>query len=92
MNNFAVVYWTSLKKDNVCVAQFEEEGDATQFAEFKKAQNCMVMTGNYVTSNIDGSKTYKMKRYGAYPVLKNFVFYGALFSGLIIFFVLLFFK
>lgn len=86
---FAVVFWKKLSSDSVSVMTFADDNDMMHFAEEKRLAGFTTLVGEIVYINRDGVKTFKLKRFGAYPYLKYwFKFFSLFLISLIIFLIL----
>ena len=76
---YAIVFWKGLSKDNVAIRDFNDEQEMTTFAENLKMSGYAVLVGEVIHVARSGEKTFKLRKYGAYPVIKNWYKYFGLF-------------
>ena len=89
---FAVIYWKNLSSDNVSVMTFADEQDMMHFAEARRLSGYTTLIGEVLYINREGAKTFKLRKYGAYPYLKYWFKFFSLFLISLIIFLILYWK
>lgn len=89
---YAVVYWKNLSRDCVLVMTFSDEEEMVTFAESQRLSGYTTLVGEIVSISRNGEKTFKFKKYGAYPYLKYWFKFFSLFLISLIIFLILYWK
>ena len=92
MSKYVVIYWKSLRKDQILIKEFSDEAEMVDFAETKKIGGYGVLVAEPSHNTIGGEKVYLMRNYGAYFVFKHIAIYLGLILSLLGVFVFLYFK
>lgn len=86
---YVVIYWKNLSRDSVLVMTFLDEQEMVTFAESQRLSGYTTLVGEVISVSRNGEKTFKLKKYGAYPYLKYwFKFFSLFLISLIIFLIL----
>lgn len=91
-HKYAVVFWKNLSRDSVSVMTFTDEQEMVNFAEAQRFSGYSTFIGEITYINRNGEKTFKLRKYGAYPYLKFWFKFFSLFLISLIIFLILYWK